>query len=119
MREDVVPYVVSIVFLSATGLLVAGYALYRKLNVKKTDYGFYGDGGPPEAGGGGDTYEMQQQNGEEYTNGNGVANGNSEYREVPTAAAAAPVPAAAPVQAQPEASNPFKNKAKGSNPFAQ
>jgi hypothetical protein len=39
MREDVVPFVVSGIFIGSVAVLMAGYGLHRKFNVKKTDYG--------------------------------------------------------------------------------
>lgn len=53
MREDVVPYVVSCIFLISTAGVIIGYGLFRKFNVKKTEYGFYGEEGPPDGSGGG------------------------------------------------------------------
>ena len=120
MREDVVPFVVSGIFLSSVVLLVAGYALYRKLNVKKADYGFYGENGPPDGSGGGDFFgegeeRMEMQERQQPARMTSIeqpveleGNGHSAATNGANGASTAPTAAA----------NPFKNKP-SSNPFNQ
>ena len=121
MREEVVPYVVSCVFLGACVVIVAGYGIFRRMNVKKPNYGFYGDGGPPEGAGGGDVFAEEEVEAHELGQVKQISNGGAPpptqeeayYAEEEEAAAeAAAAGAAAP------ASNPFKSKA-ASNPFGQ
>ena len=50
MREDVVPYVCSLVFVGITSCVIAGYGIYRSFFVKKTDYQFYAEGEPDQPG---------------------------------------------------------------------
>ena len=114
MREDVVPFVVSGIFLSSCVLLVAGYGIYRKFVVKKTDYDVYG-AGVAQNDFGGDNVEMMTTGNGSFDNDEGTKgynNGSSVMTEQ-TVVTAEPTPAAAP-----PANNPFKNKA-GNNPFNQ
>lgn len=120
MREDVVPYVVSCIFLGSCLVLVGAYGLFRKFNVKKTTYGFYGEGGPPEGSGGGEAfgeaYEAHEMDAvADASTTRPQTNGRNGSVDPAEAAPEAAVPAAAA-----PATNPFKNKAAaGSNPFGQ
>lgn len=50
MRENVVPYAVSLIFVAGTSLTVAGYALFRHFHVQKSaDYSHYTEGQPLQA----------------------------------------------------------------------
>ena len=113
MREDVVPFVASGIFVACTIVLLAGYGIYKKFVVKKTDYGFY----DPNAEGGGGTkmeaHEMNAINGatvlEDETYQPAPAQPTNGYEEPEMAPPPAP---------EPKAVNPFA-KPKGSNPFNQ
>ena len=50
MREDVVPYVCSLIFVAGTCLVIAAYGIYRQFFVKKTDYEYYAEGEPGQPG---------------------------------------------------------------------
>ena len=112
MREDVVPYVVSGIFIASCVLLVAGYGLYRKFVVKKTDYDVYVPGAAKN--------DFIDENVEMMTTGNGSfdngdENGSAMMKEQTVVSSE---PTAPPTKAQPPANNPFKNKP-GNNPFNQ
>ena len=50
MRENVVPYVSSLVFVGVTSMVIAGYGIFRAFFVKKTDYEYYAEGEPGQPG---------------------------------------------------------------------
>lgn len=115
MREDVVPFVTAGIFSVTIVVLLGGYGLYRKFNVKKTDYEAYGAEGfnPPGTEG----HEMKER--EAAANGassNGRGHSQTVVRQ--TAGEAQAEEAVAPAAATAAASNPFKAKA-GNNPFQQ
>ncbi len=120
MREEVVPYVVSCVFLGSCAAIVAAYGIYRKLNVKKASYGFYGDGGPPDGQGGGDVFAEEgteaHEMGQVKTNGAAAAQQQQQQNGYEAEAEANGV--GTELEEAPGASNPFKKKP-ASNPFNQ
>ena len=52
MRENVVPYVMSLVFMVGICICVAAYGLYRQFFVKKTNFEVYDENGANGSGGG-------------------------------------------------------------------
>lgn len=50
MRDKVVPYITSLIFIFGVTLIVAAYGIYRYFHVKKTDYGYYDEGGEAQEG---------------------------------------------------------------------
>lgn len=50
MRENVVPYITSLVFVGVTSLVIGAYGLYRSFFIKKTDYSYYEEGQPDQPG---------------------------------------------------------------------
>ncbi|XP_059087532.1 uncharacterized protein LOC131883940 [Tigriopus californicus] len=107
MREDVAPFVTAGIFFTTVFLLLAGYALYRKFNVKKTTYEVYGEATtiPTE-----ETLEMKGTNGTRMTPAEDDA-GHSRQTYVQQSA-----PSQKPVTQTQNAANPFTNKGQ-TNPF--
>ncbi len=118
MREDVVPYVVSGVFLASVIVCMAAYALWRKFQVKKTDYGFYGaDGtGCPDGSGGGEVYEQHEMDERGKVESSGVH--CNDINEITAASADSNnfVANGNGQQQAPANTNPFK-AAQSKNPF--
>ena len=115
MRENVVPYAMSLVFIFGVCICVAAYGLYRQFFVKKTSYGVYDENG-------GATNDFQNGGGavpmEEFTpapaqkNDDNFADFSRNQVEV-EAANTAPAAAAKPA-------NPFKKETNvTTNPFNQ
>ncbi len=113
MREDVVPFVTSGCFLACVALLLAGYGLFRKLYVKKTDFEGY-DPNAEQGVGGGEVYEEHEMT---VTNGssNGHTNGTSKPAQAAEEQYVHAEEKAAPAKPKGSA-NPFA-KGQASNPF--
>lgn len=107
MREDVAPFVTAGVFFTTVFLLLAGYGLYRKFNVKKTTYEVYGEPGvnPTE-----ETLEMKATK-ETQLNHEEDETGCTRQTYVQQSA-----PSQIPVTQTQNAANPFTNKGQ-TNPF--
>ena len=110
-RENVVPYAVSLIFVSATAIVVASYGLFRYFHVQKADYHFY---------------EEQQGNQTTVHEGHEMTYVDPSVQDVQVEHHAAPqvptaLPSAVPSAAKaPGAANPFrKDPAGGTNPFNQ
>ena len=122
MRENVVPYITSLVFVGATSLVIAAYGIYRTFFIKKTDYQYYEEGQPGQPG------ATQLVEGHEMTAIDDTAEPN--YRKTSTGfdqgEGNATPNTVMTEQTQegtkviPPASNPFKKDPKSSsNPFNQ
>ena len=109
MREDVVPFVTLSLFLVVVVCVIAGYAIHRKFNVKKTDYEYY-DGKQKS-----EEHEMKA----DATNGKAFSFEEEEEVVQPKPRPQQPPPQQQqqPVPQAAAANNPFKNKAASSNPF--
>lgn len=116
MREEVVPFVVSGIFAGMSLLIIAGYGLFKKFYVNKTDYGCYDYTGPDGGGGGGTIIESHEMTGLPPTNGG--TNGEQHGGRVTEEESGYGQQEMAPPPPQPAAANPFK-KPQGSNPFNQ
>ena len=76
MRENVVPYVTSLVFVAATSLVIAGYGIYRSFFIKKTDYSYYEEGQPGQPGA---TTLVEGHEMTDIDDGNGVGYGQASF----------------------------------------
>lgn len=114
MREDVVPFVVSGIFLSSCVLLVAAYGIWRKFVVKKTDFDVFDPNAKTDQDRG-DNVEMMTTGNGSFDNGYDDEEPQEQLQQqtvITSEPEVKPKPAAA--------SNPFKNKAgAASNPFNQ
>jgi len=116
MRENVVPYVMSLIYTAGVALCIAAYGIFRQFFVKKTMYGMYDENGDATGGGGGEqinggTVPMEEftpvAKPEEFAKFENQQN-YSEQKETP-GPAEKPAPAAA---------NPFKKDTNiTTNPF--
>ncbi len=91
--------------------------ILEQVSVKKTNYGFYGDGGPPDGTGGGDVFAEEQVEAHEMGQVKTVTNGTTQHQQQEEMTYQEEEEVLAPEEAAP-ASNPFKSKA-ASNPFGQ
>ena len=105
MRENVVPYFVSLGFVILVVLVVAAYGIFRQFFVKKTDYHFYEENMGNETA----THEGHEMTKVDCQGQTTLVHQQSRDRADPSAIAPAPE------TAQPQASNPFKQA--GNNPF--
>ena len=108
MRENVVPYVMSLIYIIGVALCIAAYGVYRQFFVKKTTYGMYDENGEAELNAG--TVPMEEftapvsQN-QDFANFENVDLNNEQAPPAPNAAKAA---------------NPFKKDPNiTTNPFNQ
>jgi len=120
MRENVVPYVMSLIYTAGVALCIAGYGIFRQFFVKKTMYGMYDENGEATGGGGGETFNGGTVPMEEFTPANLKSEDfaqfeNQENYSEPQATAdpsESTKPAVAP------AANPFKKDTNiTTNPF--
>lgn len=112
-RENYVPYAVSLIFVTATTIVVAAYGLFRYFHVKKADYTFYGqEQGGGAAGGGGGVTIPNEDHEMTYV----AAPGETALEQESSNGSAAPTTE----PAQKPAANPFrKDPNAGTNPFNQ
>ena len=120
MRENVVPYVSSLIFVAATSLVIAGYGIYRSFFIKKADYEYYAEGEPGQPG------ETRLVEGHEMTSINDTNPTGYEHANFDQGAGGIQQASVMTEQTQegtkvlPPASNPFKKENKtATNPFNQ
>ena len=120
MRENVVPYITSLVFVGATSLVIAAYGIYRSFFIKKTDYQYYEEGQPGQPG------ATQLVEGHEMTAIDDTNDGGYGQTSFDQGPGNMTQPSVMTEQTQegtkviPAASNPFKKDPKStSNPFNQ
>ena len=117
MRENVVPYVTSLVFVAATSLVIASYGIYRSFFVKKTDYSYYEEGQPDQPGA---TTLVEGHEMTDIVDGNGVEYGFDQGKENIPQGSVMTEQTQEGTKVIPAASNPFKKDPKSSsNPFNQ
>lgn len=123
MRENVVPYVTSLVFVAITSLVIAGYGIYRSFFVKKTDYEYYEEGQPGQPGA---THLVEGHEMTDIEQTNGTTGYTQSSFDQGTRSAPPPQASVMTEQTQegtkvvPAASNPFKKDTKSvTNPFNQ
>jgi len=121
MRENVVPYVMSLIYTAGVALCIAGYGIFRQFFVKKTMYGMYDENGEATGGGGGETFNGGTVPMEEFTPANLKSEDfaqfeNQENYSEPQAASVDPSESAKSAEAP--AANPFKKDTNiTTNPF--
>lgn len=135
LREDVVPFWVSLIYIISSSLVIAGYAIYRSFFVKKQDYHVYGmegaDNGDPTKVPLAESHEMKIKGATQLIN---EYDGGATYRGEEEAAQESSfqqqVTAALPPENQgnpndtttaapPPSNNPFRHGENASNPFKQ
>ena len=119
MRENVVPYVSSLVFVGVTSMVIAGYGIFRAFFVKKTDYEYYAEGEPGQPG------ETRLVEGHEMTSINDDTGYGQTSFDQQGSAGMQPAPVMTEqtqegTKVLPASSNPFRKENKAaSNPFNQ